>query len=82
MAAGTRIIRTREASMSTANAMPMASIFTVGSEFSTKLAKTTTMMAAAVVMTLAVAPIPIATARCGSRIAIQASCTRDSRNTS
>ncbi len=79
---GTRIIRTREASMSTAKAIPMASIFTVGSGFSTKLVKTTTMMAAAVVMTLAVAPIPIATLRCGSPVLSQASCTRDSRKTS
>src|SRR6185312_8715242 len=65
MIEGTRIIRTREASIKTAKAIPMASIFTVGSVDKTKLAKTTTMIAAAVVMTRAVAPIPTATARCG-----------------
>ena len=79
---GTRIIRTTEASISTAKAMPIASIFTVGSMSSTKLAKTTTMMAAAVVMTRAVLPIPMATLRCGSPVATHASCTRDSRKTS
>ena len=80
--AGTRIIRTSEASISTATAMPTASIFTAGWSFRMKLAKTTTMMAAAVVMTRAVLPMPIATLRCGSLVASQASWTRDSRNTS
>ena len=82
MIEGTRHIRTREASISTAKAIPMASILTVGSGSSTKLTNTTIMMAAAVVMTRAVALIPIATARCASRVASQASCTRDRRNTS
>jgi hypothetical protein len=82
MTDGTRIIRTMDASISTATAMPMASILTTGSEDSTKLVKTTTMIAAAVVMTRAVLPMPIATDRCGSRVLIQASCTRESRNTS
>ena len=68
MIAGTRIIRTSDASMSTANAMPIASIFTVGSGLSTKLVNTTIMMRAAVVITLAVAPIPIATLRCASPV--------------
>ncbi len=79
---GTRIIRTRDASMSTANAIPMASIFTVGLGLITKLVKTTIMMSAAVVITRAVAPIPIATLRCASLVASQASCTRESRKTS
>ena len=65
MTDGTRIIRTRDASMSTAKAIPMASIFTVGSGLSTKLANTTTMMAAAVVMTLAVRRSR--SRRCGAR---------------
>ena len=82
MAAGTSIIRTMVASMSTAPAMPTASIFTVGSSLSTKLVKTVTMIAAAVVMTRAVAPMPIATARWLSPVARYASCTRLSRNTS
>ena len=82
MIEGTRHIRTSDASMSTANAIPMASILTVGSGFSTKLVNTTIMIAAAVVMTRAVAPIPIATARCASRVSSQASCTLDSRKTS
>jgi hypothetical protein len=56
MIEGTRIIRTSGASIRTAKAIPMASIFTVGSVDKTKLAKTTTMIAAAVVMTRAVAP--------------------------
>ena len=38
--------------MSTANAIPTASIFTVGSGLITKLVKTTIMMRAAVVITL------------------------------
>jgi hypothetical protein len=41
MIEGTRIIRTSEASIRTAKAIPMASIFTVGSVDKTKLAKTT-----------------------------------------
>ncbi len=40
------------------------------------------MIAAAVVMTRAVLPIPIATARCGSLVFSQASWTRDSKKTS
>ena len=82
MMEGTRHIRTSEASISTANAIPIASIFTVGSGLITKLVNTTIMIAAAVVMTRAVAPIPTATLRCASPVASQASCTRDSRNTS
>ena len=79
MIAGTRIIRTRDASTSTANAIPMASIFTVGLGLITKLVKTTIMMRAAVVITRAAAPIPIATLRRASPVVAQASCTRDSR---
>ena len=52
---GTRTIRTTLASISTATAIPTASILTVGSGSSTKLEKTTTMIAAAVVITRAVA---------------------------
>ncbi len=59
--AGTSTIRTTLASISTATAMPTASILIVGSESRTKLEKTTTMIAAAVVITRAVPPIPIAT---------------------
>ena len=80
--AGTSTIRTILASMSTAAAMPIASIFTVGSGSSTKLVNTTTMIAAAVVMTRAVLPIPMATLRWESLVCIQASCTRESRKTS
>ena len=82
MTAGTRTIRLRVESMSTAAAIPTASIFTVGSGSSTKLLNTTTMTAAAVAMTRAVPPIPMATLRCASRVADHASCTRDSRKTS
>jgi hypothetical protein len=82
MIAGTRIIRTRLASISTATAMPTASILIVGSVSSTKLLNTTTMIAAAVVMTRAVLPIPTATLRCASPVRAQTSCTRESRNTS
>ena len=64
------------------DALRLARANVVGSVLSTKLAKTATMIAAAVVMPRAVPPMPIATARCGSRVAIQASCTRDSRKTS
>ena len=82
MMAGTRIIRTIEASMSTATAMPIASILIADWSFRTKLQKTNTMMAAAVVITRAVLPMPIATLRCASPVPIQDSCTRESRNTS
>ncbi len=82
MTEGTSTMRTSDASMSTAKAIPIASIFTVGSVSSTKLVNTTIMMAAAVVMTLAVAPIPIATLRLASRVVIQASWILDSRKTS
>ncbi len=82
MIAGTRIIRTIDASMSTAAAMPIAIIFTADWSFRTKLEKTTTMIPAAVVITRAVLPMPIATLRCASPVAIQDSCTRESRNTS
>ncbi|HTZ26457.1 MAG TPA: hypothetical protein VMC83_20860, partial [Streptosporangiaceae bacterium] len=47
MIAGTRIIRTSDASMKTATAMPTASIFTAIWSFRMKLAKTVTMIAAA-----------------------------------
>ena len=60
----------------------MASIFTVGSGSSTKLANTTTMMAAAVVMTLAVPPMPIATLRWASLMSIHLLWTLDRRKTS
>jgi hypothetical protein len=82
MTAGTRIIRTTDASISTATAMPIASILTADWSLRTKLKNTTTMMAAAVVITRAVLPMPIATLRCASPVFAQASCTRESRNTS
>ena len=68
--------------MSTATAIPTASILIVGSESSTKLENTTTMIAAAVVITRAVLPMPIATLRCASPVRCHSSCTRDSRKTS
>jgi hypothetical protein len=82
MIAGTRIRRTAEASMNTANAMPTASIFTADWLFSTKLPKTVTMTAAAVVITRAVLPMPIATLLAASLYFTHDSCTRDTRNTS
>ena len=82
MIAGTRHIRTTVASMSTETAMPTASILIVGSWSRTKLANTMIMIAAAVVITRAVLPMPIATLRCESPVFTQASCTRESRNTS
>ena len=62
--------------------MPMASMFTASWSFRIKLANTATMIAAAVVITRAVLPMPIATLRCASPVLIQDSCTRESRNTS
>ncbi len=82
MIEGTSTIRTTLASMSTATAIPTASILIVGSVSRTKLEKTTTMIAAAVVITRAVLPIPMATARWASPVWCQASRTRESRNTS
>ncbi len=80
---GTRIIRTTVTRRSAPRTpCRWTSILTVGSVLSTKLANTTTMIDAAVVMTRAVPPMPMATARCGSRVLIQASWIRDSRKTS
>jgi hypothetical protein len=73
MTAGTRIIPITLASINTAAAMPIASILTVGSGSSTKLVNTTIMIAAAVVITRAVPPMPIATLRCASAVLIHAS---------
>src|SRR5699024_8315917 len=82
MIAGTSSIRTIDASISTATAIPTASIFTAGSSAKTKLVKTATMTAAAVVMTRPVAPNPMATLVAASPVRSHSSWTRDSKNTS
>ena len=82
MVAGTSTIRTMVASSRMAVANPTPIIFMVRSNSSMKLPKTTTMIAAAAVITLAVAARPSATDRRLSPVRRHSSRIRDSRNTS
>ena len=75
-------IRTSVASMAMAVARPRPNSLTTRSSSSTKLPKTTTMIAAAAVMTRAVAARPSATELTGSPVRSYSSFMRDSRKTS
>ena len=75
-------IRTRVASMAIAVARPRPKSRMIRLSSSTKLPKTTTMMAAAAVITRAVAARPSATELTGSPVRSYSSFMRDSRNTS
>ena len=80
--AGTSSIRTMVASSRIAVARPVPISLSTRSFSSRKLPKTTTMIAAAAVMTLAVAARPSATDVRLSPVRCHSSRTRDSRNTS
>ncbi len=82
MLAGSSTIRTTVAStrIAVASAMPIILISTSGS--AANPANTATMMAAALVTTLAVEPSPPSTARCASRPRVHSSRMRDMMNTS
>lgn len=80
--AGTSTMRTMVASMKTAMARPSPKVLMIGSSPSTKDRKIVTMMAAAAVITRAVAARPSATAVALSPERSYSSRTRDSRNTS
>ena len=79
---GTISIRTRVASMAMAVASPRPKSLTTRLSSSTKLPNTTTMMAAAAVITRAVAARPSATELTASPVRSYSSFMRDSRNTS
>ena len=80
--AGTSSMRTIVASRKIATARPVPIIFMVRSNSSMKLPKTTTMIAAAAVITLAVAARPSATDVRLSPVRRHSSRIRESRNTS
>ena len=82
MVAGTSSMRTMVASRKIAVARPTPISLMVRSFSSRKLPKTTTMIAAAAVMTLAVAARPSATDVWLSPVRVHSSRTRDRRNTS
>jgi len=82
MVAGTRIMRTSVASTRTAVARPMPNTLRMRRSPSTKLPNTQTMIAAAAVMTRAVAARPSATAVALSFVFSHSSRILDSRNTS
>ena len=70
------------ASRNTATASPMPNSLSTRSDSRRKLPKTTTMMAAAAVITLAVVASPLATDRWLSPVRFHSSFTRERRNTS
>ena len=80
--AGTSNMRTSVASSSTASARPEPNSLTIRLSSSRKAPNTTTMIAAAAVITLAVAASPSATEFTASPVRSYSSLTRDSRNTS
>src|SRR5919204_503855 len=82
MSAGTSTMRTTVASTRIAVAIPIPSSLRKISPLVTKARKTTTMIAAAAVMTRAVLARPSETARAVSRCPRYSSRTRESRNTS
>ena len=82
MVAGTRTMRTRVASMSTATARPTPNSLPFGSSPRTKAPNTLIMISAAEVITRAVLDRPRTTASWLSPVATYSSRTRDRRNTS
>lgn len=82
MVAGTISMRIKVASSSTATARPRPNILRTRSSSRTNEPNTTTMMAAAAVITRAVAARPSATDSTASLVRAYSSRTRDSRNTS
>jgi hypothetical protein len=82
MVAGTSTMRTMVASSSTAMASPVPITLMIRFDSSRKLPKTKTMIAAAAVMTRAVAASPSATDSLASPVRSHSSRTRDRRKTS
>lgn len=80
--AGTRVIRTANASTATPTASANAIGWTMSLPCGTNATNTEIMMIAAAVTTRALAVNPTTTARCGSRCRVYSSCIRETRNTS
>ena len=80
--AGTSVIRTTNASISTPIARPKPIVLMIGSSTSMKPPKTAAMISAAAVTTRAPCPTPSTVAAVGSRPCTNSSRTRDTMNTS